>query len=161
MKENYYNIPRGNSSYWSRLWQLIKRYIWYLILVTLALSCSTLWLFNDQDSYRDNQERDRRRTAIVVLGGGLTSDGKVPMHTDLRIQRAISLYKDLKEKEHAKIITLSGGTTHKPNPRDEEGFVIWEASAAAKKIIELGVDEEDVYEENFSLDTIGNVSQWK
>lgn len=155
MKENYYNIPRGSSSYWPRLWQLIKRYIGYFILVTLALSCSTLWLFNEQDTYQEHE----RRTAIVVLGGGLTSDGKVPLHTELRIQRAITLYKDLKEKEHAKIITLSGGTTHKPNPRDEEGFVIWEASAAAKKIIELGVDEEDVYEENFSLDTIGNVSQ--
>jgi len=94
------------------------------------------------------------KTAIVVLGGGLTSDGNVPYHTRLRIQRAAQLHKELGKS--AFIITLSGGTPHKPNPLDSSGFPIWEATAAAKALIEEGVSPECILEEAFSLDTIGN-----
>ena len=96
-------------------------------------------------------------TAIVVLGGGLTTDGQVPYHTQLRLDKAISLYHEIYH-DHAIIITLSGGTPHKPNPLDQEGFPVWEATAAAQKLVEMGIPSNHVYEENFSLDTIGNVS---
>ena len=40
---------------------------------------------------------------------------------------------------------------------DKHGFQIWEAAAAAKQLIKMGVASKDVLEEAFSLDTIGNV----
>jgi uncharacterized SAM-binding protein YcdF (DUF218 family) len=99
------------------------------------------------------------KIAVIVLGGGLTADGQVPTHTQLRLDKAAELYRSLKDGNHiVQIITLSGGTPHKPNPRDSDGFAIWEASAAAKRLLEMGIESENVLEENFSLDTIGNVS---
>lgn len=95
---------------------------------------------------------------IVVPGGGLTSEGKVPVWTQLRLDEAVKLYK-ANAKRRPIIITLSAGTPHKPNPLDSKGFAIWEAAAAAKRLIEMGIPPESVYEENISLDTIGNVSQ--
>jgi hypothetical protein len=99
-------------------------------------------------------------TAIVVLGGGLLPDGNVPEHTQLRLKKAKELYHEISERKHEKvvIITLSGGTTHKPNPLNSKGFPIFEATAAAKALIENGIPARDVYEECFSLDTVGNVS---
>lgn len=96
-------------------------------------------------------------TGIIILGGGLTSTGDIPEHTQLRVNKAIEMYHRL--GENAYIIPLSGGTPHKPNPLDERGFPIWEASAAAKKLMALGVSGDHILEENFSLDTIGNVSE--
>eukprot|EP01031_Cornospumella_fuschlensis_P025530 gene25530-30826_t len=58
--------------------------------------------------------------------------------------------------QEAKVITLSGGTPHKPNPLDSKGFVVWESTAAARALLEKGVPYTDILEENFSLDTIGN-----
>mmetsp|Transcript_3604 Transcript_3604/g.5617 ORF Transcript_3604/g.5617 Transcript_3604/m.5617 type:complete len:202 (+) Transcript_3604:97-702(+) len=96
------------------------------------------------------------RVLIVILGGGLTSSGDVPAHTLLRVEHAYELYQTM--KEDALFVTLSGGTPHKPNPLDARGFPVWEATAAARKLISLGVPTEQVLEENFSLDTVGNVS---
>eukprot|EP00981_Chlorochromonas_danica_P004894 scaffold978_cov172-Ochromonas_danica.AAC.25 len=51
-------------------------------------------------------------------------------------------------------------TNQSSNDNDDmllaQGFVIWESSAAAKKLLALGIPAEKVLEENFSLDTIGN-----
>lgn len=101
-------------------------------------------------------------TAIVVLGGGLTSTGQLPPHSQLRVKKAEQLYRQLQSAGSSgtapAIITLSGGTTHKPNPYDARGFPIWEASAAARDLAQIGIDPLHIYEENFSLDTVGNVS---
>eukprot|EP01041_Mallomonas_annulata_P007796 gene7796-15946_t len=94
------------------------------------------------------------KIAVVVLGGGLTSDGEVPAHTQLRLNKAVELYRLLPNA--TTIITLSGGTVHKPNPLDSEGFPIWEATASAKKLIQMGIPSRHIMEEAFSLDTIGN-----
>eukprot|EP01035_Chromulina_nebulosa_P019361 gene19361-25227_t len=48
------------------------------------------------------------------------------------------------------------GTTHKPNPLDGKGFPITEATAAAKELISMGIPTDNIKEELFSLDTIGN-----
>lgn len=93
--------------------------------------------------------------AIIVLGGGVLPNGSPPPHTQLRIAKAIELFH--KFDNQPTIITLSGGTPHKPNPVDSKGFPIWEASSAAKMLIEMGIPSQKVYEENFSLDTVGNV----
>ncbi len=127
-----------------------RTYIWLmLLLISTVLTIGGL-----VSVFARNKGTDS--VAIVVLGGGLTSDGKVPIHSQLRLDKAVELYNTL--HGHAKIVTLSGGTPHKPNPRDKQGFAIWEASAAAKRLVEMGVPSHDIYEENFSLDTIGNVS---
>jgi hypothetical protein len=52
--------------------------------------------------------RKAPKKAIIVLGGGLTETGEVPLHTQLRLNRAVELYK--KHGDQTVIITLSGGT---------------------------------------------------
>ena len=97
------------------------------------------------------------KTAIIVLGGGLAENGECPPHTQLRLNKAYELYQQRRNAGGAVIIPLSGGTPYKPNPVDKNGFPIWEAAAAAKQLIKMGVAPTDVLEEAFSLDTIGNV----
>ena len=97
------------------------------------------------------------KTAIIVLGGGLTDKGECPPHTQLRLDKALEIYNKKKSQGGAVIIPLSGGTPYKPNPVDEKGFPIWEATAAAKQLIKMGVPYSDILEEAFSLDTVGNV----
>lgn len=97
------------------------------------------------------------KTAIIVLGGGVTEKGDCPPHTKLRLEKAFALYKKYKEEYGAFIIPLSGGTPYKPNPVDGKGFPIWEATAAAKELIKMGISPQDILEEAFSLDTVGNV----
>ena len=56
-----------------------------------------------------------------------------------------------------KVILLSGGTPHKPNPRDARGFDAKEATTNARYLLDVGhVPVRDILEEAFSLDTIGN-----
>lgn len=93
--------------------------------------------------------------AIVVLGGGVTADGTLPKHTQLRIKEAVRLYHQLQGR--ARIFPLSGGTPYKPNPLDAKGFPIWEATAAARALLQESIPAEHIFEEAFSLDTIGNV----
>ena len=84
------------------------------------------------------------------------------MHTEQRLLSAGKLYSDLHKKTSVRplIITLSQGTTHKPNPTDQAGFGVFESTAAAKWLLEraalLDIRQCDVMEENLSLDTIGN-----
>jgi hypothetical protein len=94
---------------------------------------------------------------IVIPGGGLTEKGDIPRHTQLRIDKAIELFNAHKDS-NPKIITLSAGTPHKPNPLDNQGFPILEASAAAKVLSLNGIPKDRILEEALSLDTIGNVS---
>lgn len=93
-------------------------------------------------------------TAVIILGGGVTKEGTVPMHTQLRLDAAFELYRQL--GQHALFFPLSGGTPHKPNPVDRLGFPVWECTAAAKRLVEMGVPPGQIFEETTSLDTIGN-----
>ena len=70
------------------------------------------------------------KVAIVILGGGLTREGQINPHVELRVQRAFDLYTELKSSDpdlEVVIIPISGGTTHKPPPLDSAGFPITEA----------------------------------
>lgn len=102
--------------------------------------------------------RRRNRVGIIVLGGGLLKDGRVPPHVTLRLQRAVELYNSIKatSRDFPFIITLSGGTPHKPNPVDQYGFPYKESTSGAMDLIAMGVPPEHVLEEAFSLDTFGN-----
>jgi uncharacterized SAM-binding protein YcdF (DUF218 family) len=125
-----------------------------IITIASLLICFSSNLFSSLET--PNNIEHRVENAIIVLGGGVMPNGDVPEHTLLRVQKAVELYKEL--NGNARIIPLSGGTPYKPNPRDDKGFPIWEATAAAKKLIALGVPPAAIFEEAFSLDTIGNVS---
>lgn len=142
-----------------RLFLLFRRqHILVQVLLALVgiylLSWSTSVAFNAFSSPSEDPQ-DIFDAAIVVLGGGLTATGAIPQHTQLRVDEAIRLYRSLSGR--ARIITLSGGTPYKPNPLDSKGFPILEATAAARELLKHGIPANHVFEEAFSLDTIGNV----
>lgn len=102
--------------------------------------------------------RSRRPDAIVVPGGGQAEAyaGPTPPHMVARLDLAAKLY-HAAQAPKPRIICLSGGTPHKPNPRDARGFDSKESTASARYLIgERDVPPADVLEEAFSLDTIGN-----
>lgn len=97
-------------------------------------------------------------SVIVVPGGGLLEDGSLPPHSLKRVEKAVELYW---ADPSSVIVTLSAGTTHKPNPRDQFSFPLYESSAALKYLVSKGIPTENILEEKLSLDTIGNVSSSK
>ena len=137
-----------------RLARSFRNYPWLYILSVLVIGYVLISIFLTMG----DDKISKVKTGIIVLGGGLKDDGTVPHHTQLRLDKAVELFKTQKESSY--IITLSGGTPHKPNPRDAKGFAIWEATAAARKLIDMGISHTSILEENFSLDTIGNVSHF-
>ena len=102
----------------------------------------------------------KEKVGIIIPGGGVTADGKPTAWVELRLERAIELYNDLLEsagkEANVHIITLSGGTPHKPNPRDADGFPVTEARAGAKWLLDKGIPANNILEEGYSLDTLGN-----
>jgi len=96
---------------------------------------------------------------VVVPGGGLALDGRPTAWVYRRLQEAASIYKARRSAGEACIIvTLSAGTPHKPMPIDpKSNFQVYEAEGTARSLIhDFAVDAEHVFEENWSLDTIGN-----
>jgi uncharacterized SAM-binding protein YcdF (DUF218 family) len=90
--------------------------------------------------------------AIVVPGGGLARDGRVPEWTAARLDLALSL----RGAAATPLLVLSAGTAHKPAALDRQGHPITEARAAAAHLAGRGVPSECVFTENCSYDTIGN-----
>jgi len=93
--------------------------------------------------------------AIIVAAGGQTEDGPPP-HVAARLDKVVQLYQAAATGSKPKVITTAAGTPHKPSPRDVVGFERHEASDNAKYLIERGLAPDDVWEEGFSLETIGN-----
>ena len=101
------------------------------------------------------------KIGIVVLGGGVDSDGHVYPHTELRIAKAIDVYNKYTASSSGKkvvsLLPLSGGTPHKPPPKDDAGFPIAEATAAARVMInKYNIPPNVIREEPYSVDTLGN-----
>ncbi len=88
--------------------------------------------------------------AILIPGGGLTDKGELLPWVKARLNRALEI------EPGETFITLSAGTTHKPLPRDAEGFPIFESVAAAGYLRLNGVDPQRILTETSSYDTIGN-----
>ena len=93
--------------------------------------------------------------AILVLGGGvpLAPRKQLPF-VAARCQAAAAVWRAASTKP--KILCLSAGTAHCPQLLDARGSVVFEATASAAELIDAGVEEEDVYVETTSFDTIGN-----
>merc|ERR1719160_1401826 len=107
---------------------------------------------------RGSSDARKKIDAIVVPGGGLTPEGNVTPWVEERLRKAQEIYESFPEGARPCIVTLSGGTTHKPFPVNPgNGFQVLEAEASARYLIKvLHLPPEDILEENFSLDTIGN-----
>lgn len=88
--------------------------------------------------------------AILIPGGGLVENGKLPVWTKRRLERVVQI------NDFDYVITLSAGTTHKPPPLDEKGFPILESVAAAKYLLQKGISAQRILTETSSYDTIGN-----
>jgi uncharacterized SAM-binding protein YcdF (DUF218 family) len=88
--------------------------------------------------------------AILVPGGGVREGGLLPTWVERRLDLAIRL------REQSYIVTLSAGTTHRPPPRDANGYPIFESIAAARYLIAAGVPPDRILAETHSWDTVGN-----
>ena len=93
--------------------------------------------------------------AILVLGGGvpLAPRKQLPF-VAARCQAAAVIWRAAATKPQ--ILCLSAGTAHCPQLLDARGSVVFEATASAAELIDAGVDEQDVFVETTSFDTIGN-----
>jgi uncharacterized SAM-binding protein YcdF (DUF218 family) len=88
--------------------------------------------------------------AVIVPGGGVRQGGDLPpwvkKRFDVAIQRSLE----------APIVCLSAGTVHRPNPLDQTGRAIFEASAGAHYLLRRGIPAERIHIEVASWDTVGN-----
>lgn len=89
--------------------------------------------------------------AILIPGGGLTAEGQLPPWSMARLDTALEHY-----QEGSMLLALSAGTVHKPPPRSEDGYPIFESQAAARYLMNQGIPEGSVLTERSSYDTIGN-----
>eukprot|EP00746_Dinoflagellata_sp_MGD_P015239 gnl/MRDRNA2_/MRDRNA2_133771_c0_seq1.p1 gnl/MRDRNA2_/MRDRNA2_133771_c0~~gnl/MRDRNA2_/MRDRNA2_133771_c0_seq1.p1 ORF type:complete len:264 (-),score=36.58 gnl/MRDRNA2_/MRDRNA2_133771_c0_seq1:77-868(-) len=124
-------------------------------MVGASVACVSFFLFK---CGRGTAAVSKAIDAIVVPGGGLTADGSVTPWVKERLHKAKEVYESFPEGARPVIITLSGGTPHKPYPvNPANGFQVLEAEAGARYLIKfLGMPPQDILEENLSLDTIGN-----
>jgi len=88
----------------------------------------------------------------VVVGGGLTAAGGLPPWVQTRYAEAASLHAE----GGAPVLCSGAGTPHRRPPLDGSGFVVHEASAGARLLLELGVPPQEIFKEQSSYDTIGN-----
>lgn len=88
--------------------------------------------------------------AILIPGGGLTREGRLPEWTRRRLDAALKMRRD----EY--IIVLSAGTVHKRPILDANQLAVFECSVAANYLVENGVEHRRILREWSSYDTIGN-----
>lgn len=88
--------------------------------------------------------------AILIPGGGLTKEGRLPEWSKQRLDKALEIYGG----EY--IITLSAGTVHKPPVLDKKEFPLFESSVAASYLVKKGINPTKVLREWASYDTVGN-----
>jgi hypothetical protein len=91
--------------------------------------------------------------AIVVPGGGLMADGEPPPWVVARLDKCLELWT---LNPGARVVVLSRGTPHKPPPLDADGRPIDEAAVSADYLRARGVPSEQLLQDTWSLDTIGN-----
>ena len=95
--------------------------------------------------------------AVLVLAGGVGTDGRPHEAVLRRLRRAARLHSAAKQRGHRlAIVTNGGGTTHKPKWVSPAGYAVPEAALMGRELHRLGVDPSDVYLEALSDDTIGN-----
>lgn len=130
--------PRGQAS-WFKLG---------LVVLVLWVTIGCWWLLP-----RSRTQPVTRYDAVVVPGGGLNEDGTPYEFVRARLDAALRHDADTQV-----YIVLSRGTTHKPPPRDAQGFAVDESVASARYLVERGVEPSRVLQDTWSVDTVGNVA---
>lgn len=93
---------------------------------------------------------------IIILGGGICDNNTLTRWSENRCDEALKYYYDLKHMYNIIFIVTSGGTYHLPNPIDKLGFTIFESTLMAQYLKDKGIEENNIYKEYTSYDTIGN-----
>ena len=94
-------------------------------------------------------------TVIVIPSGGITKNGEMKPWVRTRLDVSASEYES--SRSRPKIFVLSRGTTWKPPPLDFSNRPIDESSVSMRYLVQNhSIPVEDVFEENVSMDTIGN-----
>ncbi|GLI64517.1 hypothetical protein VaNZ11_007786 [Volvox africanus] len=104
--------------------------------------------------HRDLLEQYRSLDAIVVLAGGQTGPQSTPAWVERRLDTALSLQR--LQGRACSILSLGGGTPHKPPYLDTAGFVVHESTACARYLMQQGADAATLLKEVSSYDTVGN-----
>lgn len=89
---------------------------------------------------------------IIVLAGGLNEKGELHEWVIRRLDQANIIYKKYK----VPILCCGGGTYHKPPFINSSGFVVHESTECVNYLLQLGVNENMIYREWSSYDTIAN-----
>ncbi len=92
-----------------------------------------------------------KSNAIIVLSGGINSDGSFPEYVQNRLTKALEIKSD-----NDYLITASRTTVYKAPPRDSDGFPIDDAVQYAQFFLDNGVPREDLRIENCSFETLGS-----
>ena len=113
---NFNKIPKDN------IMLDISSTRFYIFLITLS-SLIIIYIF--WTKVNSKYSHPNEKLIIAVPGGGLNS-GNLPQYTILRLKKALEICKlnNNEYLENCLIIPLSFGTTHKPPPRDEQGFLL-------------------------------------
>lgn len=124
----------------------MKQVIVALVIVTLVLGLTG-------GLSRTNRGTFEHPDAILVLAGGVDKQGVPHCTVAERLRAAANA-----SKAHGgrPVVLNGGGTTWKPRFVDRNGFSIPEAALMAEQVARMGVEEEHLYPESFSDDTIGN-----
>jgi uncharacterized SAM-binding protein YcdF (DUF218 family) len=109
----------------------------------------------------DTRGRDARVDAIVVVAGGFTADGGLPLWVTPRLDYAARAYLKSagatgKDKEGPKILLSGSMTPHKPPPMAKGGFNLHESTSMAEYLMTKGVPASALLKDTASMDTIGN-----
>ena len=101
--------------------------------------------------------------AILVLGGGVPSSPKdPPTYVKRRCDVVAKLMNALQEQTNdttsvPSVLCLSAGTAHLPQYiLPSNGLPLWESTASAAYLMQLGVPEKNIFVETTSYDTISN-----
>lgn len=89
--------------------------------------------------------------AIIILSGGIDSNGGLPSFVANRIEKAIQI-----KTQNDYIVTATRTTVYKAPPRDEKDYPLDDAVVYAKMLVEKGIKREHVRIENCSFETLGS-----
>jgi len=134
-----YRLVKNHSfwSIWKKGWKIS---VISLCLIGLLVSAVSLFFILNPKLADENESVDY----VILLGGGVSKDGKLPDSVMLRVERTAQY---LKNHPNA-VCVVSGGTLHfLPLP---------EAPQLKQYLVENGIDEDKVLVEDQALDTIQN-----
>ena len=93
---------------------------------------------------------------LIILGGGLSINGELPLWCVDRCKYAIEYYNNNKNRENIKIIVTSAASYHNESILDRNNFIIHECDVLAQYLIINNIPDNIIFKEWTSYDTIGN-----